>query len=103
MKRLVERFGKLVTASFFIMAIGIVVFLLTIPLYSYFGLDTDIIGLIIFTAGLAICLIGIIHRKKLQGWMLAVLIIVTILMCLPVLSFIVTLVIFLITGKPVGE
>jgi hypothetical protein len=102
MKRLVERFGKLITASFFIMAIGVIVFLLTIPLYSNFGLDTDIIGLIIFTIGLAICLIGIIRRKKLQGWMLAVLIILTILMCLPVLSLIVTLVIFLITGKPVG-
>jgi hypothetical protein len=103
MKKLVERFGKLVTASFFVMVIGIIVFLLTIPLYSHFGIDTDIIGLIIFTVGLAICLIGIIRRKKLQGWVLAVLTIVTILLCLPVLSLIVTLVIFLITGKPVGE
>ena len=63
MKRLVVRFGKLITASFIVMAIGIVVFLLVIPLYAYFDIDTDIIGLIIFTTGLAICLLGIIRRK----------------------------------------
>ena len=103
MKRLVDRFGKLITASFFVMAIGIVVFLLTIPLYANFGIDTDIIGLIIFAIGLAVCIIGIIRRKKLRGWKLVVLVILAAVLCLPVLSLIITLIYYLITGKPLGS
>ena len=103
MNRLVERFGKLTTASFVIMAIGIVVFLLTIPLYTNFGIDTDIIGLIIFTIGLAIFIIGIIRRKKLHGWKLIVLGILTAVLLLPTLSFIITLIYYLITGKELGS
>ena len=103
MNRLVERFGKLTTASFVIMAIGIVVFLLTIPLYANFGIDTDIIGLIIFTIGLAIFIIGIIRRKKLHGWKLIVLGILTSVLLLPTLSFIITLIYYLITGKELGS
>jgi hypothetical protein len=103
MKRLVDRFGKLITASFFVMAIGIVVFLLTIPLYANFGIDTDIIGLTIFTVGLAICIIGIIHRKKLHGWKLVILAIITAVLLLPILSLIVTTIYYLITGKPMGS
>ena len=103
MKRLVERFGKLITASFAVMVIGIVVFLLTIPLYANFGIDTDIIGLIVFTIGLAICIIGIIRRKKLHGWKLAVLAILAAVLLLPMLSLIVSLIYYLITGKPLGS
>ena len=103
MKRLVDRFGKLITASFFVMAIGIVVFLLTIPLYANFGIDTDIIGLIIFTIGLAIFIIGIIRRKKLHGWKLIVLGILAAVLLLPTLSFIITLIYYLITGKELGS
>jgi hypothetical protein len=103
MKRLVARFGKLITASFIVMAIGIVVFLLVIPLYAYFEIDTDIIGLIIFTTGLAICLLGIIRRKKLHGWKLIVLGILTAVLLLPTLSFIITLIYYLITGKELGS
>ena len=103
MNRLVERFGKLTTASFVIMAIGIVVFLLTIPLYANFGIDTDIIGLIIFTIGLAIFIIGIIRRKKLHGWKLIVLGILAAVLLLPTLSFIITLIYYLITGKELGS
>ena len=101
MKRLVERFGKLITASFFVMAIGIVLFLLTPILYGNFGIDTDLIGLIIFTTGLAILLIGIIRRKKLRGWKLVILAILAGVLCIPVLILVVTTIIFLITGKPV--
>jgi hypothetical protein len=102
MKKSVARFGKLITASFIIMAIGIVVFLLVIPLYHYFEIDTDIFGLIIFTIGLAVCIIGIIRRKKLHGWKLAVLLILTAILCLPVVSLIFTSIYYLITGKPLG-
>lgn len=103
MKRLIERFGKLITASFLVMAAGIVVFLLGFPLYTYFEIDTDIIGLVIFTVGLAICIIGIIRRKKLHGWQLAVLAILTAVLLLPILSLIVSLIYFLITGKELGD
>jgi hypothetical protein len=103
MKRLIEKFGKLITASFFIMAVGIIVFLLTIPLYTYFEIDTDIFGLIIFTVGLAICILGIIHRKKLHGWKLVVLAILVVILSLPVLSLVISLVYYLITGNEPGN
>jgi len=103
MKRLMERFGKLITASLVVMAVGIIVFLLTIPLYANFGIDTDIIGFIIFTIGLALCIIGIIRRKKLHGWKLIVLAILTAILFLPALSAIVSLIYFLITGKELGS
>ena len=99
MKRFVSRFGKLITASFFVMAIGIVVFLLSIPLYANFNIDTDIIGFTIFTVGLAICIIGIIRGKKLHGWKLLVLAILAVILLLPVLSLIVSLIYELITGE----
>jgi hypothetical protein len=101
MKRLVDRFGKLITASFFIMAIGLVLFLLTPLFYGLWGIDTDLIGLIIFTTGLAICIIGIILKKKLHGWKLVVLTILAVVMCLPLLSLIVSSIYFLIIGKPI--
>ena len=60
---MVKRFGKLITASFIVMAVGIITFPLVIPLYGYFGIDTDIIGLIIFCIGLIICIcdFAIVH------------------------------------------
>ena len=103
MRRLVERFGKLITASFFVMGIGIIAFLLTPILYGLWGIDTDLIGLIILTTGLAICIIGIIRRKKLHGWKLAILIIVAVVLLLPVLPLIASLIYYLITGKPLGS
>jgi len=103
MNKLFERFGKLITASFFVMAVGIVLFLLTPLFYGYWGLDTDLIGLIILTTGLAICIIGIILRKKLRGWKLAVLAVLAAIMCLPLLSLVVSSIYFLIMGKPWGS
>jgi len=98
MKKLVDRFGILIVASFFVMAIGIILF---IPLlYVLWGIDTDIIGLIIFTTGLAILLLGIILKNKLRGWKLVVLAILAAIMCLPLLSLIVTSIYTLITGNP---
>ncbi len=66
MKRLVQRFGKLITASFIVMAVGIIAFLLTPVLYGQWGIDSDIPGLLLVLIGLAICIIGIISRKKLH-------------------------------------
>jgi len=103
MKRLVKRFGKLITASFIIMAIGVIAFLLTPLLYGLWGIDSDLPGLIIVCIGLAICIIGIIRRKNLHGWKLVVLAILAAVLLLPMLSFIVTLIYYLITGKELGS
>ena len=100
MSKLVARFGKLITASFFVMGIGIILFLLTPLLYGQWGIDTDLIGLIILTTGVAILLIGIIRRKKPRGWKFAVLAILAAIMCLPLLALIVTSIYSLITGNP---
>jgi hypothetical protein len=102
MKKSVARFGKLTTASFFVMVLGIVVFLISIPLYANYGIDTDIIGFLIFSLGLAICIIGIIRRKKLHGWKLVVLAIVAAVLLLQILPLIVSLVYYSVTGKPLG-
>ena len=102
MKRLVGRFGKLITISFFIMAIGLVAFLLTPLLYGLWGIDSDLPGALIVGIGLAICIIGIIRRKKLHGWKLKVLVILIVVLLLPVVQLIISLIYYLITGKPLG-
>lgn len=99
---MVKRFGRLITASFIIMAIGIVTFLLVIPLYGYFGIDTDIIGLLIFDIGLVMLIIGIIRRKKLRGVKLAALVVLASILSLPLLMTVVSLIYFLATGRPLG-
>jgi hypothetical protein len=100
---MVKRFGRLITASFIIMAVGIVTFLLVIPLYGYFGIDTDIIGLLILDIGLVILIIGIIHRKKLRGFKCVVLAVLASVLSIPILFTVASLIFYLITGKPLGE
>ena len=39
MKRIVDRFGKLITASFFVMALGILLFVLTPLFYGKWGIQ----------------------------------------------------------------
>jgi hypothetical protein len=64
MKRLVKRFGKLMTASFFLMGIGVIVFLLT-PLSMWlWDADIDISGAFIFIIGAILCAVGSIRRVK---------------------------------------
>jgi len=103
MKKLVAKFGKLQTASFFVMGFGIILFLLTPLLYGNWGIDTDIIGLTIFVTGLAIFIIGLIHRKKLRGWKRVLLSIVAAVLLLPWIPLIVSSIYFWITDKPLGS
>jgi hypothetical protein len=100
---MLKKFGKLITASFIVMAVGIITFLLVFPLYHFFRIDTDIIGLLIVILGIVLCLIGVIRRYRPHGWKLVLLIIVIVVLCLPLLSLIVSLVYYLFTGKPLGE
>ena len=100
MNKLSARFGKIITASFFVMGIGLILLILVIPLYHFFNIDTDVIGLIILTAGLALLIVGIIRRKKPKGLILAILITLAVLLCIPLLSLIVSGIYVLISGNP---
>ncbi len=101
--RLIERFGKLITVSFFVMAIGVIVFLLTPLLYGLWGIDSDLPGILIVSIGLAIYIIGIIRRKKPQGWKLVILAVLAAVFLLPIIPLIVSLIYYWITGKPMGN
>ena len=103
MKRLAGRFGKLITASFVVMAIGIIVFVLSLPLYMYAGIDADVIGFLIFTTGLAILFIGIIRKYKPSEWKLAGLVILAGMLLLPLVPLAVSLVYYVATGRALGE
>lgn len=103
MRKMIERFGKLITASFFVMGVGVIVFILSFPLYIYYDIDTDIVGFTIVLIGLVILIIGIIRRKKPHGVKLALLIALASILSLPILSGIASLIYYLITGKELGS
>ncbi len=63
MKRLLRKFGKYNVATFVIMGVGLITFLLTPLLLWLFDIDSDIIGLLIFLTGLAMWIVGLIVRK----------------------------------------
>ena len=63
MKRLVRKFGKYNIATFTIMGVGLILFLLTPLLLWLFDFDSDILGLLIFLFGLAMWIAGLIVRK----------------------------------------
>jgi len=100
MKKMIKKFGKLITASFIIMGVGIIVFILSLPLYIYYNIDTDVLGLIIVLDGLMIYIIGLIRRKKRSRVKLALLVILASVLGIPNLPLIVSLIYYLITGKP---
>jgi hypothetical protein len=63
MKRPVSKFGKYNVATFCIMVLGLIIFLLTPLLLWLFDLDSDIVGFLIFLVGLVMWLVGLIVRK----------------------------------------
>ena len=63
MKKLVGKFGKYNVATFIIMAVGVVLFLLTPLLLWLFDFDSDILGVLIFLIGLVMWVVGFIVRK----------------------------------------
>ncbi len=63
MKRLVRKFGKFNVATFVIMGVGLILFLLTPLLLWLFEIDSDILGLLIFLVGLAMWIVGLVVRK----------------------------------------
>jgi hypothetical protein len=103
MKKMINRFGKLITASFFVMGVGVIVFILSFPLYIYYDIDTDIVGFLIVLIGLVIFIIGIIRRKKLTGVKRGLLIALASILSLPILSLVASLIYYFITGKELGS
>jgi hypothetical protein len=103
MKKMIKKFGKLITASFITIGIGIIVFILSLPLYIYYKIDTDIIGGAIILIGLVICIIGLIRSKKPGRLKLAALVILVSFLSIPILGLIGSLIYYLITGKPLGD
>ena len=63
MKRLVRKFGKYNVATFIIMGVGVILFLLTPILLWLFDFDSDILGFLIFLIGLVMWVVGLIVRK----------------------------------------
>jgi len=103
MKKMIKRFGKLITASFIVIGTGIIVFILSLPLYIYCNIDTDILGFEIVLIGLAIYIIGLIRRKKRSRVKLALLVTLVSILSIPILILIGGLIYYSITGKPLGN
>jgi hypothetical protein len=103
MKKMIKKFGKLITASFIVMGVGIIVFILSLPLYMYCNIDTDILGFEIILMGLVILLVGIIRRKKWSRIKFALLITLASILGLPILILIGGLIYYLVTGKELGN
>ena len=64
MKTSVERFGKLITASFYLMEIGIIVILFTPLSLLFWDADIDIFGALIFIIGVLLCATGFAIRRS---------------------------------------
>ena len=63
MKKLVGKFGKYNVATFIIMGVGVILFLLTPLLIWLFDFDSDILGVLIFLIGLVMYVVGFIIKK----------------------------------------
>lgn len=66
MKKLVEKFGKYNLATYIIMVVGAILFLLTPLFIRLFDFDSDILGLLIFLIGLAMFIVGLIIRSLIK-------------------------------------
>ncbi len=65
--KIAEKFGKYTVATFIIMGIGLFVWLISLPLYAFFNIDTDIFGAFIFLVGLILYISGLIVKRVKNG------------------------------------
>jgi hypothetical protein len=98
----VQKFGKLIVASFFLMGIGVIAFLLTPLLLTLWGIDSDLPGMLIVILGLVLFIVGWILNKKPRKGVLIALIVTASVLSIPILLFIVTTIYYLITRQPLG-
>jgi hypothetical protein len=99
----INKFGKLAVASFFLMGIGLLAFLLTPLLLTLWNIDSDLPGVLVIILGLVLFIVGWILKRKPRKGVLVALIVTASLLSIPLLMFIVTTIIYLITGQPLGE
>ena len=91
---MIKGVGKLKTASFIVMGVGLVTFLST-PIWLRFGIDSDIPGFLIILIGLLLYNIynlGLIYSKKLEKLQLLARITLVSVLSLVILMFIVGLI-----------
>jgi phosphoglycerol transferase MdoB-like AlkP superfamily enzyme len=62
MKNSAGKYSKYDVATFIIMIVGVILFLLTPLLIRLFEFDSDMLGLLIFLIGLAMFVVGLIIR-----------------------------------------
>ena len=70
MKEPVGKYRKYEIATYIIMAVGVILFMLTPLLIRWFGFDSDVFGLLIFLIGLGMFVVGIIIKfimSKVRG------------------------------------
>ena len=63
MKRLVRKFGRYNVATFVIMGVGLILFLLTPLLLYLWDFDSDVPGALIFLIGLTMWIVGLLVSK----------------------------------------
>ena len=63
MNRLVKKFGKYNVATFIIMGVGLILWLLTPLLLWLWGFDSDVLGFLIFLIGLLMWVVRLIVRR----------------------------------------
>jgi hypothetical protein len=93
-----KRSGKLLTSSFILIGVGIIVFLLSLTFSEFCDLDMIAIGFYMVMIGLVILIVGPIHRKKLGGVKRALLIALASVLSLPVLYLLISYVYYMVTG-----
>ena len=98
----INRFGKLIVASFFLMGIGLIAFLLTPLLLTLWNIDSDLPGMLIVILGLVLFIIGWIRNKKPRKGVLIALIVTASVLSLPVLFTIASVIYYLVTRQPLG-
>jgi len=70
MKESLGKYRKYEIATYIIMAVGVILFMLTPLLIRWFGFDSDVFGLLIFLIGLGMFVVGIIIKfimSKVRG------------------------------------
>jgi len=103
MKKIISKFGKLITASFIIMGVGIVTIPLVVPMYTLFGLDTDWFSAFVLLAGAITCIVGLIRRKSFNRTVLIALLVLVSILCMLILFGVIAGIVYLITGKELGN
>jgi hypothetical protein len=96
MNRLVRKFGKYNVATFIIMGVGVIFFLLA-PTGWGVGFDSDVLGLFIFVIGLLMLIVGLIVRRVRSNFLKGI---VVGIIAAVVICFIIGVVVYITSETP---